>query len=38
VHDLQLERVYLALESKKVVDYFHKGKNDVIEFGDVATM
>ncbi|MCI32028.1 cytochrome P450, partial [Trifolium medium] len=36
VHELQLEGVDFALNSKKVVDYFHKGRNDVTEFGDVV--
>ncbi|PNX84366.1 estradiol 17-beta-dehydrogenase, partial [Trifolium pratense] len=35
VHDLQLEGVDFALDSKRVVDYFHKGMNDATEFGDV---
>ncbi|CAJ2657411.1 unnamed protein product [Trifolium pratense] len=33
VHELQLEGVDFVLESKKVVNYFHKGQNDVTEFG-----
>jgi ribonuclease HI len=35
VHELQLQRVDFALDSKTVVDYFHKGGSDVTEFGDV---
>jgi hypothetical protein len=35
VHALQLEGVDFVLDSKKVVDYFHKGQSDATEFGDV---
>jgi hypothetical protein len=35
VHDLQLEGVDFVLDSKKVIDYFHKGQNDATKFGDV---
>ncbi|CAJ2663088.1 unnamed protein product [Trifolium pratense] len=35
VHDLQLQRVDFALDSKTVVDYFHKGGPNITEFGDV---
>jgi ribonuclease HI len=35
VHDLQLEGVDFVLDSKKVVDHFHKGHNDATEFDDV---
>jgi hypothetical protein len=32
VHDLQLEEVDFALESRIVIDYFHKEKNNITEF------
>jgi hypothetical protein len=35
MHNLQLEEVDFALESRIVIDYFHKEKNNTTEFGDV---
>lgn len=37
VHELQLERVNIALDLKKGVDYFHKGRSDATKFGDVLS-
>jgi hypothetical protein len=36
VHDLQLEGVDFVLDLKKVVDCFHKGRNNVSEFCDIV--
>lgn len=35
VQELQLTNVDFELDAKKVVDYFHKGSNDVSEFGAI---
>jgi hypothetical protein len=35
VHDLQLEEVDFALESRIVIDYFHKEKNNITEFSHI---
>jgi hypothetical protein len=35
VHELQLQRVDFAPDSKTLVDYFHKGGTNISEFGNV---
>jgi len=35
VHDLQLLNVNFELDAKKVVDFYIKGKNDIVEFGEI---
>jgi len=36
VHELQLINVDFELDAKKVVDYFNRGSNDIIEFGAIV--
>jgi hypothetical protein len=35
IHELQLENVDFEVDSKRVADYFNKGRGDVTEFGSI---
>ena len=35
IHELQLTNVDLEVDSKRVADYFNKGRGDVTEFGSI---
>lgn len=38
VHDLRLDNVDFAFDSKKVVYHFNKGSDDVVEFGSILNV
>jgi len=35
IHELQLTNVDIEVDSKKVADYFYKGRGDITEFGSI---
>jgi len=35
IHELQLTNVDFEVDSKRVADYFNKGRRDVTEFGSI---